>query len=277
MKCPVDGMTEIQEGESPCHQCGADLSFYWKVGGIPAALYDEALDCVEKKAWEEAVTKLHAAQVLSPPFWEASLLLGDVYRQMGRNGDALQQWEKALLLSPGNPGIVQRIAALKSAAGTTEARDSPAGGFHSPGIFLFSGGFTLFIVTALISLYGRQLHYADRQQTWLVLLFALTGVLLLLTGLNYLKKPEDRYHPALFLGILLAVAGITGFCLWYVDNWGFFVGAVCTVVLLGGFFLLVISLVLPCEEIGALRKMVITGTIAAGQEEPTIHQIQENQ
>jgi tetratricopeptide (TPR) repeat protein len=244
MKCPIDGLTDIQEGESPCHQCGADLSFYWKVHELPVALLNEAQSCIEKKAWEDAITKLQTVQELSPTFWEAFLLLGDIYAMTGRNDKAVQQWEKAQIVNPDNEEIQKRIEEYKPLTNSTNKSlpvTSQILKESSISIAFFVTGFILFIIPAFFSVLGQQFHYSQPEQTKFLLIIMGVGSLLFLIGMN-LRNPNNNSKIIFIPGLLLVAGSLIAFYMLYNELWYFPISAVVLFFLVTGMFLLLLSI-----------------------------------
>jgi tetratricopeptide (TPR) repeat protein len=229
-----------------------DLSFYWKIHEIPVALYNEAQECMERKAWSEAITKLHTVQELNPNFWEASLLLGDIYAQTGRNDEAVQQWEKILAIFPENTDIQKRIVEYKSPTNSTDKTlpvTPPLSKNSSISIALFFSGFILFIISAFFSILGQQFHYSQHEQTKFLLTLIGLGSLLFLIGMNLRILNKDS--KIIFIpGLILAASSLVAFNILYVEWWYFPVSAVVMFFLVAGMFLLVLSIVVAVLEKG---------------------------
>jgi tetratricopeptide (TPR) repeat protein len=243
MICPIDGMTEIQKGENPCHQCGSDLSFYWKILELPVAFYNEAQTFIKAGLLEDAIKKLQVAQELDPRFKESYVSLGDIYAHQGCTDKAINQWKKALIFFPDDPDIQQRIDNLQ----TSQLTNNSVSVTHriiqegcKTGTELFGVGFLLFVISALYCISGYL--YIQRDQTCLLLSILGAGAILMLIGLNLLMPNYENIQNLSFSGFILSVSSIILFVLLYADNWNSPVSDVILLTLIIGFFLLVLSI-----------------------------------
>ena len=243
MICPIDGMTEIQKGENPCHQCGADLSFYWKILELPVAFYNEAQAFIKAGLLDDAIKKLQVAQELDPQFKESYVSLGDIYAHQGCIDEAMKQWKKAIIFFPDDPDIQQRIDYLQTSQLTNKSingTDRIIPERCKTGTELFAAGFLLFVISALYCISGYL--YIQRDQTCLLLSILGAGAVLMLTGLNLLMPNYENIQNLSFSGFILSVSSIVLFVLLYVDNWYSPVSDVILLLLIIGFFLLVLSI-----------------------------------
>lgn len=90
MKCPNCGF-EFFEG-CHCPDCGVDVYVFHKTRSASIRLYNEALGLAEEKDLSGAATNLEQSLLFDKNNVQARNLLGLIYCETGRIGDALKHW-----------------------------------------------------------------------------------------------------------------------------------------------------------------------------------------
>lgn len=90
MKCPNCGF-EFFEG-CHCPDCGVDVYVFQKTRSASIRLYNEALGLAEEKDLSGAATNLEQSLLFDKNNVQARNLLGLIYCETGRIGDALKHW-----------------------------------------------------------------------------------------------------------------------------------------------------------------------------------------
>ena len=90
MKCPNCGF-EFFEG-CHCPDCGVDVYVFHKTRSASIRLYNEALGLAEEKDLSSAATNLEQSLLFDKNNVQARNLLGLIYCETGRIGDALKHW-----------------------------------------------------------------------------------------------------------------------------------------------------------------------------------------
>ncbi len=90
MKCPNCGF-EFFEG-CHCPDCGVDVYVFRKTRGASIRLYNEALKLAEERDLSGAAANLEQSLLFDKNNIPARNLLGLIYSEMGRIGDALKHW-----------------------------------------------------------------------------------------------------------------------------------------------------------------------------------------
>lgn len=234
--CPVDGEAEIEEGESPCHQCGADLSAFWRMRELPDVYYNEGLDLAKKGLLDEAIEKLVAAIALNPKSVESYIVLGKLYAQKGLHDKALVQWEKTLEIDAENEDVKEgkekikrmKLAKDRTTLGSAESKKIFEG-FRNfwynidyvnyLGFLTFMSGIILFPITVFYSRIS-QLNLLDPQRTCNILTMAGIGPFLMIVGINiFLGRKKTDIYIITFWGSMLSLVGISVFYLQYARGW----------------------------------------------------------
>ncbi len=90
MKCPNCGF-EFFEG-CHCPDCGVDVYVFHKTRSASIRLYNEALGLAEEKDLSGAATNLEQSLLFDKNNVQARNLLGLIYCETGRIGEALKHW-----------------------------------------------------------------------------------------------------------------------------------------------------------------------------------------
>jgi tetratricopeptide (TPR) repeat protein len=87
--------------------------------------YNEGVSALRNGDLAGAVPKFEQAAALSPELAEAQAVLGELYLELKRNGDALAAADRYLALKPGDPrGLRVRYDALKAAGDSAKAKEA---------------------------------------------------------------------------------------------------------------------------------------------------------
>ena len=98
MKCPNCGF-EFFEG-CHCPDCGVDVYVFRKTRGASVRLYNDALKLAEERDLSGAAEKLEQSLLFDKNNIPARNLLGLIYCEMGRIGDALKHWIISTSMQP---------------------------------------------------------------------------------------------------------------------------------------------------------------------------------
>lgn len=98
MKCPNCGF-EFFEGFH-CPDCGVDVYVFRKARSVSIRLYNEALKLAEERDLSGAAANLEQSLLFDKNNLPARNLLGLIYCEMGRIGDALKHWIISTSLQP---------------------------------------------------------------------------------------------------------------------------------------------------------------------------------
>lgn len=109
--------------------------------GLRRRRSEEAIRLAMQGRWQEAVEANRAILELFPNDVDAWNRLGKAYSELGQNREAIEAYEKALSLEPGNQIARRNLERLKAAAGAT-APAPQAAPRVSPQIFLEETGKT---------------------------------------------------------------------------------------------------------------------------------------
>lgn len=90
MKCPIC-KTEVQNGHI-CPNCNENAYVLNKIFNISVRLYNEALQRANKKDFSNAICLVEKSLYFNKNNYQARNLLGLLYYQTGRLGDAVKQW-----------------------------------------------------------------------------------------------------------------------------------------------------------------------------------------
>lgn len=90
MKCPIC-KTEVQNGHI-CPKCNENAYVLNKIFNISVRLYNEALQRANKKDFSNAICLVEKSLYFNKNNYQARNLLGLLYYQTGRLGDAVKQW-----------------------------------------------------------------------------------------------------------------------------------------------------------------------------------------
>ena len=90
MKCPIC-KTEVQNGHI-CPNCNENAYVLNKIFNISVRLYNEALQRANKKDFSNAICLVEKSLYFNKNNYQARNLLGLLYYQTGRLGDAIKQW-----------------------------------------------------------------------------------------------------------------------------------------------------------------------------------------
>ncbi|MCK4348204.1 MAG: tetratricopeptide repeat protein [Thermoplasmatales archaeon] len=231
--CPVDGEAEIEEGESPCHQCGADLTEFWRMKEFPDIYYNGGVNLAQKGLLDEAIERLITAIALKPNSVESYVVLGKLYAQKGLYDKAVAQWEKALAIDAenedakaGKEKIEKKLVKDKALLEKEESKRKVNGlnnfwhnldNINYFGFLTFMLGIILFSVTVFCSII-YQLNLLDPQKTCNIFTIAGIGAPLMVIGINMLLKGRRR-HIFVILGGALSLIGIAIFYVYYPKGW----------------------------------------------------------
>ena len=98
MKCPNCGFEYFEGGH--CPDCGVDVFVFRKTRGASIRLYNEALKHAEERDLSGAAENLEQSLLFDKNNIPARNLLGLIYCEMGRIGDALKHWIISTSLQP---------------------------------------------------------------------------------------------------------------------------------------------------------------------------------
>ena len=232
--CPVDGEAEIEEGESPCHQCGADLSAFWRIRELSDVFYNEGVMLAQKGLFDEAIERLVTAIAFNPNSVESYVVLGKIYAQKGLYDEAIAQWEKALEIDAENEDAkagkekIENMKGEKEKFVLGEESKKIFEGFRNFwynidyinyfGFLTFMSGIILFSITVFYSMIS-QLNLLDPQRTCNILTMAGIGAFLMIAGINILLGRKKREIYITFWGSMLLLVGIFIFYLQYARGW----------------------------------------------------------
>ena len=90
MRCPICGI--IIENNHICTNCNENAYVLNKIFNISVRLYNEALQKANKKDFYNAISLIEKSLYFNKNNTEAINLLGLLYYQTGRLGDAVKQW-----------------------------------------------------------------------------------------------------------------------------------------------------------------------------------------
>lgn len=110
--------------------------------GLRRRRSEEAIRLAMQGRWQDAVDVNRAILELFPNDVDAWNRLGKALSELGKNREAIQAYEKALSLEPGNQIARRNLDRLKAAAGAAAAPAAPAAPRVSPQIFLEETGKT---------------------------------------------------------------------------------------------------------------------------------------
>jgi len=232
--CPVDGEAEIEEGESPCHQCGADLSAFWRMRELSDVFYNEGVMLAQKGLFDEAIERLVTAIAFNSNSVESYVVLGKIYAQKGLYDEAIAQWEKALEIDAENEDAkagkekIENMKGEKEKFVLGEESKKIFEGFRNFwynidyinyfGFLTFMSGIILFSITVFYSMIS-QLNLLDPQRTCNILTMAGIGAFLMIAGINILLGRKKRDIYITFWGSMLSLVGIFIFYLQYARGW----------------------------------------------------------
>jgi len=111
MKCPYCA-AEFESG-SICPSCGADVSLNSKIVNISDSYYNAGLSMAYNSDLTGAVNCLIKSLTFNKNNMPARNLLGLVYYEIGRIGDALKQWRISASLCPGENPAAEYIQQLE--------------------------------------------------------------------------------------------------------------------------------------------------------------------
>lgn len=114
MKCPNCGF-EFFEG-CHCPDCGVDVYVFRKTRGASVRLYNDALKLAEERDLSGAVSNLEQSLLFDKNNIPARNLLGLVYCEMGRIGDALKHWIISTSMQPEGNAAVSYVDYLQKNA-----------------------------------------------------------------------------------------------------------------------------------------------------------------
>lgn len=257
--CPVDGEAEIGEGESPCHQCGADLSAFWRMRELPDVYYNEGIVLAQKGLLDEAIEKLVAAIAMNPNSVDSYVVLGKLYAQKGRYDKAIAQWEKALKIDAENEDAKagkekidnMKLAKDRTALGRAESKKIFEGfrnfGYNIDyincfGFLTFMSGIILFPITVFYSKIS-QLNLLDPQRTCNILTMVGMGAFLMVTGINiFLGRKKTDIYIITFWGSMLSLVGISIFYLQYARGWYYPLAGYVAILYTAGILMLIVNI-----------------------------------
>jgi hypothetical protein len=217
--CQVDGDTLLPEGENPCHQCGADLSSFWKIRELPRLMYNKGLGSARSGALDEAAKWMSLAQLLDPEAPGTYIVLGKIHARRRELAEAERQWSSGLRVDPENrelKGLHENIVTLLQAASQQkDQEEDPSRDRTGQAVFL--AGMVLFILPASYAILTG-LHYSEPEKTRILLTLVGLGAVLILIGLNrvILRERLSAMVPA---GGILAVMGVGIFMVVYPDQY----------------------------------------------------------
>lgn len=162
IKCPVDGQTHIEVGETPCHQCKADLTDFWRVRELPYVYYNQGVEFAKEGKYGQAEEKLKMFIETGPEPALGYIVLGKVYVRQGRLVEAKECAEKATQAAPDDESIKKGAglindSVIKLEKKPAEKEDAPAPKRISPpllaAISLFGIGMALFLLSSLFGIF----------------------------------------------------------------------------------------------------------------------------
>ena len=109
LKCPVCPVADVPDEAQQCHGCGTDLSPIQKVRELAKAQFNAAVSLAESGDTEAAVNRVLAALTIDERFVTARKLAGRLLWQCGRHEEAVQQWRKALALTPEDQELAEML------------------------------------------------------------------------------------------------------------------------------------------------------------------------
>lgn len=178
--CPIDGMTELNPGENPCHQCGADLTLFWRIHTLKNMLFNSAIDCAAHGHEENAANFLSALKALGGNDEETDKFLDNLskIRKVKEENDDTYLPDSRILVTP-----------------VTLSH-----------YILFSGLVLFFISSTFGLLTG--LHYSDPNKIRLVVTCSSVGGALALIGAqSAINKGKPGFIPVSgYIIVLLATA-----------------------------------------------------------------------
>ena len=115
MKCPNCGYSFLSG--NVCPECGVDILIFEKTLKISDVLYNKGLDLARIRDLSGSIDSLTKSIQFNKNNYYARNLLGLVYFEVGKIGDALKQWVmSASLMKEGNPAL-RYIDAVQMAPG----------------------------------------------------------------------------------------------------------------------------------------------------------------
>lgn len=256
--CPVDGEAEIEEGESPCHQCGADLSAFWRMKELPDVYYNEGVMLAQKGLFDEAIERLVTAIAFNPNSVESYVVLGKLYAQKGVYDKAIAQWEKALEIDAENEDAkagkekIENMKVEKEKFVLGEESKKIFEGFRNFwynidyvnyfGFLTFTSGIILFSITVFYSMIS-QLNLLDPQRTCNILTMAGIGAFLMIVGINIFLEGKKTYiYIFAFLGSILSLVGISIFYSQYARGWYYPLAGYVDILYTAGILMLIVNI-----------------------------------
>jgi len=107
--CTCGFAKDIPEGQKTCPNCGIDLTPLHRLRSMPRSFYEEGTRFADAGDLDKALERLIASVALDGGSAVAYLAVGSVYAQRRLYAEALQNYERASELDPGNEDVKEAM------------------------------------------------------------------------------------------------------------------------------------------------------------------------
>jgi len=128
INCPIDNTKVELSKKIICPKCKEDLTSLGRMMELPYLFFNEGLRLTKEQKCEEAIQKLSVAAEMKRGFTKPLVVIGKIYAQKGMYSEAIQYWERVLVMEPDNDGAkkaLEKARELMEKEITGEPRPEP--------------------------------------------------------------------------------------------------------------------------------------------------------